>query len=81
MRPWKGAASTPTILFQHISLPHRQSSIVILVKGMFKTQPKIMASVCTQKDKGTGSINVVRVTLSVQAVGFFTQKYSITYTV
>jgi hypothetical protein len=68
MRPWKGAASTSTILFQLSSLHHRQSPIVILVTGMFKTQPKVMASVCTQKDKGTGSMNVVGVTLNVQAV-------------
>jgi hypothetical protein len=32
-------------------------------------------------DKGTGSINVAGVTLNVQAVGFFTHKYSITYPV
>jgi hypothetical protein len=81
MRPWKGAASTSTIVFQHSSLPHCQSSIVILFTGMFKPQPKGMASVCTQKERGTGSINVVGVTLNVQAVGFFTQKYIITCTV
>lgn len=50
LRPWKGAASTSTIPYQ--------SSIVILFIGMFKTRPKVAVSVCTQKDKGTGSTNV-----------------------